>query len=704
MNSSELNWSSPLDKLFRSKTKTLEKLQSAGYHQIADLLWIFPLKVLRIPGIDSFQNAQDGKVFKGQGKIVSFTSRPNFRARGKRGIPLVNISLVVQDYFSQDLIQLKWFNAYPNLKNKLSSAEAIIFCGTVQYFQGQVQILTPEHQVITTEDFVPQVNPQSSEIKIQYPTINSISSAQLTKLFKKIPSSLWENIPEVIPSHIIKKQHFLNRAQCFQVVHCYNTSDISQRETLLKEAMRRFIYEEFFIEQMQINARKKLKKATIAKKILIDQNTWLKYQKIYPYQLTVDQKNVLNEIFHDLQRPHPMMRMIQGDVGCGKTSVALCAALSVIHAGEQVAFMCPTEGLADQHFRGHKELLEKQGVRTKLLTGGQSSKIKRQISEELANGEIDLIFGTHSLIQKNISFKSLGLAIIDEQHKFGVRQRQTLLEKGQGAHTLIMTATPIPRSLGLTKYGDLDISVIKNLPSGRKGIQTRIVETHNHEKYLQFFKSRLELKEQAYIVVPAINEAINNDRANLEKTFEEYKKYFPQFKIDILHGQMSSEEKSQQLTRFENRQIDILIATSVIEVGINVKNASIMAIISPERFGLSSLHQLRGRVGRGERPGFCFLVVDQKISKEGLKRLEVIEKHIDGFIIAEEDLKIRGEGNLIGVEQSGTGEHRKVADIVQHADVLEQVRHDLQQLDHESPTEYNEIYQAIQNNFMSTSI
>ena len=436
------------------------------------------------------------------------------------------------------------------------------------------------------------------------------------------------------------------------------------------------IYEEFFEDQIKIYLRRQYFKKPKADKFSISEEQIKKYLALYPYALTADQEKTLNEIRKDLMAEHPMMRLVQGDVGCGKTTVAMLAATIVINGGAQVAFMCPTEALAMQHFASAEELFENQNITCKLLLGSTPTKEKKQIAEDLRSGKIQLVIGTHSLIQTTVEFQKLGLAIIDEQHKFGVDQRIKLTSKGQGTHCLIMSATPIPRSLSLTQYGDLDISTIKTMPAGRKGHKTRIVTEETYPQFLNFIKTRLSLGEQIYVVVPAINESAEQEFHNLTDTLERFKKYFPEYIVEGLHGQMKADEKAKMFTAFKHHDVQILVATSVIEVGINVINATVMAIINPERFGLSSLHQLRGRVGRGEKPGFCFLVNDKKISALSMERLKVIENNTDGFKIAEEDLKLRGEGDLFGTDQSGSQAQKRMANVILHADVLYQARED----------------------------
>lgn len=671
---SNLSWHSNLDTLFKDKkSKTLEKLKSSGVSTLSDLLWIFPLRVSHLPAVRNFSYAKEGDLFQGDGEIVSFQSRPNFSARGKGKVQLENATAIVKDLNSSGMLQLKWFNNYPSMVKKLRELKRINFWGEVSNFQGQMQIVSPKINE-------PHIN---GEFVVTYPTINTISPTHLKSVIDKIPHSLWDEIEENLPEKTILQHNLVSRADCFKKIHGkFATQEEWDKQDLL-EAKRRLIYEELFLEQVKIHLRRENLIRPISKKITVADNIFNSFTQIFPYTLTEDQNEVISDIRNDLSTEHPMMRLIQGDVGCGKTSVAVIASLICITNKHQVALMCPTEALAIQHYQTFKNdfsHLGNKAPRISLLLGSTKNKEKKEIKDLLKKGVIDLIIGTHSLIQKDVDFKDLQLAIIDEQHKFGVEQRISLTSKSEGCHCLIMTATPIPRSLSLTQYGDLDISTIKHLPSGRKQTQTRIINPDTFEKFLSFLKTRLSMTEQAYIVVPAINENPDMDLLNLETVLTRFKTFFPEYRINGLHGQMSPEEKSETFKNFGLHKIDILISTSVVEVGINVPNATIMAVMNPERFGLSSLHQLRGRIGRGDKPGFCFLILDKKIGNESLNRLRVIEQTTDGFKIAEEDLKIRGEGNIFGTEQSGSGSLRRIANIVLDQQVLIEAREDLHSL------------------------
>ena len=668
-----LTWSSTLEDLLGSASKkSFEKLNLAGINTLSDFLWVFPLRVVELPPLRSFDYIEEGRIFIGRAKILNVQAKPNFRVKGRGKAMLYNIMVHVQDLLSDKILTLKWFNSYGSITGKISKCTYIEFMGEASVFNGQSQFTNPEFFPLETPDDPSPFVSVSNELKIQYPTVNTVAGVQIKKFIDKIPKELWDNIPETLPRAVINKNEFLSLKAAFKVMH----AKIKPTPELEAQAEKRLIYEEFFEDQLKIYLRRKYFKKPKAKKYEVSNDVYASFAKLYPYELTDDQSKTLNDIRRDFVSEHPMMRLVQGDVGCGKTTVAMIAAMIVIENGGQVAMMCPTEALAMQHYVSARELFGEETVSFKLILGSTPAKEKKLIQTQLLSGEIDFIIGTHALIQETIQFKELGLAIIDEQHKFGVDQRIKLTSKGQGTHCLIMSATPIPRSLSLTQYGDLDISSIKTMPGGRKGHKTRIVTEETYQQYLNFINTRLSLDEQIYVVVPAINESAEQEFHNLIDTLERYKKYFPKYRVEGLHGQMKSDEKAEMFTKFKAHQIDLLVSTSVIEVGINVLNATVMSIINPERFGLSSLHQLRGRVGRDDKPGFCFLVNDKKISALSMERLKVIENNTDGFKIAEEDLKLRGEGDLFGTDQSGSLSQKRLANIVLHADILYQARED----------------------------
>ncbi len=673
LNTVEINWNASLNVLSSGKrpSPTIEKLIDSGVMSLIDLLWILPLRINKMPAMLPFREAQLNQFFKGSGKVIHVEMRPAFGRKGKGNILLYNGYVVLKDNQSQESLGLRWFNLYPNQKKQIESLDQIAFLGQVQEFKAQKQIINP--QIIDPDA-------SANAYIIEYPTINKTSGTHLKKVLDLIPKHLWESIPETLPE--LGYDSKLSLGEAFKIIHGKIPAEAfsSQKKNAAEE---RLIYEEFLIDQLKIQTRRKFIKRKDAPKISLEETKVNDLVKHLPFELTSDQLKVFMEIIMDFKSGHPMMRMVQGDVGCGKTIVAFLAARVANKSGFQVALMCPTEALANQHYDSFKAL--NPALNLELLLGSTKAKDKKIIQKNLIQGETEIIIGTHSLFQDTVAFKKLGLAIIDEQHKFGVEQRLRLVAKGQGTHSLIMTATPIPRSLSLAQYGDLDISSIKMMPSGRKGIKTRITEKVNYEKYIEFVKARLSMGEQAYFVFPAIDESETLDIQNIKASLKKYQETFRDFQVGMLHGQMKSEEKEQTVQDFRDKKIHLLISTSVIEVGIDIPNSTIMSIYNPERFGLSSLHQLRGRVGRGSKAGFCFLVLDKDVSPEAYQRLKVIEQNLDGFVIAEEDLKFRGEGDLFGVDQSGTNSTKKLANFLTHTAILEQVVADVQRMQDTRP-------------------
>ncbi len=680
----EIQWNSPLDDLVTSKkpSPTLEKIKEAGLTKLEDLLWVLPLRINRMPALQPFREAVLDQYFLGEGKVIHVDIKMAFGRRGKGNIMLYNGYVVVKDHASSESLSLRWFNLYPNQKKQIESLETIRFLGQAQEYKAQKQIINP--QILNVEGAL------LSPYIIEYPTLNKVGGTHLKKFIDLIPSALWNNVRETLPELGYNKEMTL--AEAFRVMH----GRIPVAEFSLEKKNRaeeRLIYEEFLGDQLKIKTRRKFIKRKDAPVFTINTEEEKKLIHSLPFSLTDDQLSVYEDVKKDLKSGHPMMRMIQGDVGCGKTIVAYLATRVVNLKGSQAALMCPTEALANQHFESFRSLVP--DLKMSLLLGSTKAKEKKEILKKLLSGETELIIGTHSLFQDTVIFKNLGLAIIDEQHKFGVEQRLRLVSKGIGTHSLIMTATPIPRTLSLAQYGDLDISSIRTMPAGRKGIKTRITEKVNYEKFIEFVKGRLSVGEQAYFVFPAIDESETLDIQNVKEAFKTYEKTFKGFKVAMLHGQMKSDEKETVVQDFRDQKTHILISTSVIEVGINIPNATVMAIYNPERFGLSSLHQLRGRVGRGEKGGFCFLVLDKNPNPEILTRLKVIENNTDGFVIAEEDLKFRGEGDLFGVDQSGTVTTRRLANFLLHTPILERVVKDVEKLEEERPELLEPIFEKL---------
>lgn len=665
MSLKEVNWNANLETLNRGRTsKNIQKLNQADIHNVYHLVWILPRAVESIPQARAFSEIEEEFLFQGHGKVIAASLRPNFYRKGKGRAMLYSGTLTIQDELSDETVQLRWFNCYPNQKNSFEefykNKKKIYFLGKSSVYKNQLQFVSPDIRLTPFDDG------QAAQAK--YPTVNTVPGTYISRLIQNIPQEWWEALQEQVPTDFVHETTSFNLTHAFKILHGIEDVDA---ETY-KLARKRLVLEEFYLEQMNLY-RRRVYRPEIMESVIscgIEPN----FLSVFPYELTNGQGKALKDVFKDLGDRQPMMRLIQGDVGSGKTTVAAIAMFAVAKAGYQSALMCPTESLARQHFKTLKPICEELGIQCDLLVGSNKAKEKSIIYENLATGHTKIIIGTHALFQKAVEFQSLKLAIIDEQHKFGVDQRIALCEKGVGVNTLIMTATPIPRSLCMTHFGDLDISIISELPSNRKGVQTRIVEEKNFEKFLAFIKARINLGEQAYVVVPAIEESENANLMYLEKVLKRFQVFFPKDNVLGVHGQLSPEEKDQNLQHFYTGRSKILISTTVIEVGINNPNASVMAILNPERFGLSSLHQLRGRVGRGDRPGFCFLLCDANTPAASIRKLKILEQTNSGFEIAEEDLRIRGQGDLFGKQQSGNVSNYRIADIVKDMDILYAVK------------------------------
>lgn len=667
--------STPLLALAKTKAPSahLQSLMDAGISTLADLLWVLPLRTIPMPRPKPFKEAREGELFLGCGRVIHREVKPAFGRRTKGRFLLHNAFVVVKEIEGDATLPLRFFNLYPQQKKQIEDWKDIWFLGTMQEYKAQNQIVNPKVHTIVDESWVNSLG----DWLIEYPTINKVPGSYTAKLIACLPKNTWEGIRSEFGTDEFNE---LPLATAFRILHAQVHPKEASKEILI-QAEERLAYEEFFIDQLKIMTRRRFIKKKKGPNVKIDKDVLTALTKRLPYNLTSDQTKAIEQILGDMNTGHPMMRMLQGDVGCGKTIVAFLVALSTTQQGYQVALMCPTEALAQQHAKSLVELFgDLPFLKPTLLLGSMKKKQKDSVYEALKSGDANFVIGTHSLFQDGVEFNKLALAIIDEQHKFGVEQRLMLTAKGAGTHCLIMSATPIPRTLSLAQYGDLDFTTIKMMPSGRKGIKTRIVSPENYEKYLQFLKQRLALGDQGYMVFPAIEESEALSLQNVTSAFEKYQKELPGVRMAVLHGKMKAEDKEATVNAFTQGKLQILIATSVIEVGINVPNASFMCVYDPDRFGLSSLHQLRGRVGRGEKPGFCFLVPDKDLPPASYSRLEILEKTTDGFEIAESDLHNRGEGDLFGVDQSGVITRKRIADFIKHSHVLEKVYKDVQHL------------------------
>ncbi len=650
-NVKSITWQSPIRQLYKGKKvpKSVEQLEQVGIQSLIDLAWIFPHKYYPVKRDPFPEDCQENDYVQISGHLKNLKTRPIFA----RKIRMFNLNALLMT--DKGAFRVTWFNAYPNMvskiKTKFQNQSEITLEGNVGFFGASVQLTNPKFNDNEIEE----------EDKIFYPTVNKVKGTFIEKLIAKIPVELYETIPEIPGRETLKNS----------LLALHNKND----QMKPPQALKRIKYQEFFLDQLKAMIRREVRNSRTVDKISIDPKKYKEILQTLPYELTDDQDSCLRDIMNDLNLGYPISRLVQGDVGCGKTTIAQISAQLMIDKGFQVAFMAPTENLAKQHYQNLKDIIPG----TILLTSSLKTKEKREVLKKIASGEATLAVGTHSLFQAGVEFKNLGFSIIDEQHKFGVNQRISLINKAVLPHCLLMTATPIPRTLRLTQFRDLDVSVIKQMPGNRKKISTRIVNHQNIDKYLSFLKTRVDMGEQVYIVLPNIEKSERRDSHSLEEILEEYKKFFPSYKIAAVHGKMDSEDSAAILNQFREKKVQILISTTVIEVGIHIANATVMAIYNPELFGLSSLHQLRGRVGRGGKPGFCFLVNLKKINETQLQRLKTFEKEHDGFKISEHDLAFRGEGDLFGAQQSGFVLERRISHYLEDNEIFDNVIEDFEQ-------------------------
>ncbi|MDA3812455.1 MAG: ATP-dependent DNA helicase RecG [Spirochaetaceae bacterium] len=560
------------------------------------------------------------------------------------------------------------------LKDKLPVGMEIYLYGQFQFKFGELQS--------GSFDFEEVLEEESSVFGKILPVYHLAGSLAQKPLRKAVSQGLREYaiaINDELNLSLYTKYKFMSKEEALKEVH------FPESEESLQRARDMLIYEEFFHLQLVIGRRSLKQHSFERKSRKLPDGFQNKLEQSLPFQLTADQKQVLREIKSDMESSTAMCRLVQGDVGSGKTLVAFMAALPVIEMGRQAAFMAPTELLARQHAENGARLLSKLGVRIAFLTGNINAENRKNLLKELREGHIDLIVGTHALFTDDVEFKDLALAIVDEQHRFGVKQRVALLSKGSHPDLLLMTATPIPRTLALTAFGDLEVSTIKTMPAGRKVIETHLARIGNEQKVYDFVRNELKKGRQAYFVYPLIQQSEKIDLKDAESMYHQLENdIFPEFKLGMIHSKVDEDLKEHTMKAFNNREINLLVATSVVEVGVDVPNATIMVIEHAERFGLSALHQLRGRVGRGEEQSYNFLLYSPELTEEGKKRIMVMKENSDGFIISEEDLKLRGPGELTGVRQSGFLRLR-IADLTFNLDIMMTARDDVRELLHRDP-------------------
>jgi ATP-dependent DNA helicase RecG len=571
-------------------------------------------------------------------RVLTVTQRSPFRRRGN-----LLVAAVGDD---TGIVQIVWFNQ-PYLARHVKPGREILVSGRLSFFRGQRQVTNPEFELLGDENGDPDAEARTGRIVPVYRLTSGVSQRYLRGLMTHALEAYRDVVAENLPADLLLDANLPSRRDALFAMH------FPEDETLYARALERMKLEELFYMQLVLSVvRRRQSERAARPRLDVSFDLERRFLGALPFAITNAQKRALEDIHADLGTDRGMNRLLQGDVGSGKTVVAGAALLAAVEAGYQAAFMVPTEILAIQHFRTLVPAFERIGVRTSLLVGSLKPADKKRVHEELRDGTIQVVVGTHALIQSEVAFEKLALVVIDEQHRFGVRQRATLLK--DDPHILVMTATPIPRTLALTAYADLDLSVIDEMPPGRAPVKTRVVPPDKRDAMYAYIRERQTAGEQTYLLYPVIEDTEKQDVEAAESAYAELAsgalKGVP---LAMLHGRMSMAEKDEVMAAFQAGVVRVLIATTVVEVGVHVPQATIMAIHHAERFGLSQLHQLRGRVGRGGREGYCFLLVGDGASPEALERLDVIVREADGFKIAEEDLRLRGPGEFLGTRQHG---------------------------------------------------
>lgn len=660
-------------------------LQKLDIFTVKDLLYHFPRRYedrTRFAKVSSLQHGETATIL---GTVIT---ADNMQTRGR----LVITKVAVDD--GTGVITLTWFNQkfrkdqFMKLRGK-----QIVAYGTVQAGRWGVEIASPEW-----EAYSENADPLSSRRIVPiYPLTEGLFQGHLRKIIFGSLDGYVPLIDEILPEELCDRLDLMDVRNAIRNIH------FPESDAALEAARRRLVFEELFLLQLALAMRKRGMEAPgngISFKIPDNFNEELKL--ILPFELTGAQKRVIKEIATDMTRPICMNRLLQGDVGSGKTAVAVAAMLIAVRNGYQAALMAPTEILAEQHYLGITKLFDNLGpmdIHVDLLTGSLRSKYRQQVNERIASGQTQIVIGTHALIQEGVSFRKLGLVIVDEQHRFGVLQRAALMDKGFSPDMLVMTATPIPRTLTLTVYGDLDVSIIDELPPGRKPIRTHWKQITDRKKVYQAMRTLIDQGRQAYVVCPLIEESEKlQARAATELAEFLSTEMFPDLRIGLLHGGMKTDEKDDVMTAFRAGEIDILVSTTVIEVGVDVPNATVMVIEDADRFGLAQLHQLRGRVGRGDEQSYCVMICEGN-SPDSIKRMTTMASTNDGFVIAEEDLKLRGPGEFYGTRQSGMI-GMKIADIFKDIPILEVAREEAFKVIDKDPDLKNEAFARLRRDLL----
>ncbi|PYR27943.1 MAG: ATP-dependent DNA helicase RecG [Acidobacteria bacterium] len=691
-NESEGFLATPLQFLKGVGPRRAADFERVGLITIEDLLYRFPLRYEDRSRLQPIGTLKPGRPASVSGRILSC----GVRFTRRRGFQI--FEAVIDD--GSGPLRVVWLNQ-PYLSDVFMRGQRVVLYGSVEMYGSAVQLTNPQYEILDEEE---GETVHTGRIVPVYEKTGAVTPrVQRNIVFdalERLPPSLPEPLPDDIPARLqlpsryaaLLATHFPPQGTSIDALNQFGTT-----------AQRRLIFEEAFLFQTGIVARRRFAASEPkASPIRVDDRIRESARRVLPFRLTGGQKQALKDIVEDLQRPHPMNRLLQGDVGAGKTIVALVAALVAMENGQQVAFMAPTEILAEQHFLNISRLLQGSRFRVALLTGSTTSTARREQLAEIEAGTIHLVVGTHALVQGDVRFQALGLVVIDEQHRFGVLQRATLRAKGLHPDVLVMTATPIPRTLALTVYGDLDVSAIRDLPPGRFPVKTFVKPESRRDEVYAFVRGELEAGRQAYVIYPLVEESAKLDlKAATGMADHLAAEVFPAYHVGLLHGRLKPDGKDRVMKAFAAGELNLLVSTTVVEVGMDVPNASVMIVEHAERFGLSQLHQLRGRVGRDRHQSYCFLLYQSPLADEARERLRAMTETTDGFEIAEYDLRLRGPGDFFGTRQAGLPTFRMV-DLVRDRELLEIARREAVRWFDRSPAasaQVGELLQSWENRF-----
>lgn len=648
----------PVEQIHGVGSAKKDDLYTLGIHSVGQLLEYYPFRYEDY-SLSDLTNVKDGDKITVSGTIVSVPVHQRY-GRGKSRL---SCKVVIDHFFVTSV----WFNQV-FLKDKLELQAEVVLTGK---WDGKRKQIT-----VSETEFPGRRTAGTSKVGTLQP-VYSVTAEMSQKWLRKVIAQALKQygtmIQEVLPQELVRRHDLMERREAIAAIHQPERMDEGQH------ARRRMVYEELVFFQLKMNALRAMnRRRADGLAQAVDRPAVRAFVRGLPFVLTKSQKDVIAEILDDMQAPYAMNRLLQGDVGAGKTVVAAAALFATVKAGYQGALMAPTEILAEQHMRSLEKLFEPWGVTVGLLTGSTTERQRRDMLGSLQMGMIDVVVGTHALIQDDVHFRQLGLVVTDEQHRFGVAQRAVLRRKGMNPDVLMMTATPIPRTLAITAFGDLDVSTLRELPKGRQPIKTYSVKHDMLERVLDFIKREADAGRQSYVICPLIEESEKLDVQNAIDVFVQLQGHFPNLKIGLLHGRMSAAEKDESMRSFKEGAVHVLVSTTVVEVGVDVPNATLMVVYDADRFGLSQLHQLRGRVGRGQHASYCILIADPK-SEVGKERMRAMTDTTDGFEIARRDLELRGPGDFFGTKQSGLPEFR-IADLMADFEVMEVARDDASQL------------------------